>query len=320
MAYTLADFSRQATEPLKKAVIDITRKESFIMDKLPFESTGSINMKLLRMTTLPEVNTRDIGGTYSESKALTDVVEEQACILGGFIDVDTILAEAKNQVTDQRALQTKAFTKAMAYKFNDMFINGLPTTNPSEMVGLKYRVENDLPASQKINANVDVTDPDSSNAGAKLIDAIQALIHACDGHKADVLIMNTATYLKVLASIRSAGLWDKTQDNFGRNISTFGPGGPALLDLGVKANQTDQVLGWEDAGGAYAASLYGSIYAVKFGDEYINGWQFKPLTVTDKGVLENGTSMRTIIEWAVGIYFYNPRSFARLYNIKLKAA
>jgi hypothetical protein len=85
--------------------------------------------------------------------------------------------------------------------------------------------------------------------------------------------------------------------------------------LGFKADQTTKIITDTENGTALTGGATTSVYAVKFGDEYLNAWQFEPISVEDIGLLENGVSVRTIIDWGIGLYMYNPRSVARLYGV-----
>lgn len=322
MSYTLADFSRLATQPLKKAVIDIFRRESFMLDTLSFESPGTLNIELLRTKTLPTITARKIGEAYTVSKGEVENLQERVAFLGGYIDIPKEYVNAKNQVVNQRALQTEMFVTSMAYKFNDMFINGNPVSgDEDEMVGLHYRFNNDLESAQSLDAGgIDIS-ADSASLSADqttLIDKIEELIHAVDGHKADILLTNSTMYLRLLSTLRNKGYYASTKDSYGRSLMTFGEGGPKIVDIGVKADQSTLIMpNTELANGtATTGATFTSIYALKLGDPYLKGWQFNPITTVDKGLLEDHVSVRTVIDWGVGIYFYNPRSVARLYDIQ----
>jgi len=321
MAYTLADFSALAETPLKKAVVDIFRKESMLLDNLSIETAGTLNIEFVRTKTLPDITSRNIGEAFIASKGTTEPLSEQVCLLGGYIDIAKELVQAKNQIVNQRALQTQMFVTSMAYKFNDMFINGIPTSAPKDMVGLWYRIVNDLPAAQNIDSasgsGLDIS-PDASTLStqqAKLIDKLDALLHAVDGHKADMLIMNSTMYLRLLAALRAVGAFSESEDNFGRKVPVYG--GAKIIDLGVKADQTTSIIGDVETltGAALSGGSGTSIYAVRFGEPHVKAWQFAPIDVVDKGMLENHVSFRTVIDWGCGMYFYNPRSVARLYGL-----
>jgi HK97 family phage major capsid protein len=265
MAYTLADFSAQATQPLKKAVIETWRKESFLMDKLSFETTGTLSVEFVRTKTLPTITARNIGEGMTESKGVLEPMSETVSVLSAYIDVPREYVAANNTLGNIRAEQTKMFSKALAFKFNDMFINGTPASNPKEMTGIWYRLVNDFAAAQSINGGAIDVSPDSatlSTDSGKLIDFLNELNYAVDGHQADMFLCNKTLYLRILAAIRLAGLWAETKDNFGRTMPTFN--GIPIIDIGTAGDQSTSII--TDTELATGAALTGggatSIYAI----------------------------------------------------------
>ncbi|RME37941.1 MAG: hypothetical protein D6794_06150 [Deltaproteobacteria bacterium] len=322
MAYTLADYARLATSPLKAGIVDILRAESPIMDALPFENSDTLDIQILRTKSLPSIGTRRINQSFSASKGATDSITERIVNLGGMIDVDKVLVRA-GSVVDQRALQTQLFVKAMALKFNDLFINGNPTTNYDSLTGLRYRLINDLPSTQTVTAGgIDVS-PDSSTLSADqvtLIDKIHELLDVCAMKTADFLVMNREMKLRLEAALRGTGLLDTTQDNYGRRFETFGSGGPKILDIGSTdpLDYTQRIIGNTETndGSATTGGTATSIYAVKVGGgEYVNGFQLYEMDVNDLGLLTDGVTYRTVIDWPMGIYMVNPFSVARLVGV-----
>jgi hypothetical protein len=319
MAYTLADFAAQATQPLKKAVIETWRKESFLMDKLPIETTGTLSTEFVRTKTLPTITARNIGESMTESKGVLEPMSEDVSVLSAYIDVPREYVQASNTLGNVRAEQTKMFSKALAYKFNDMFINGRPSSNPKEVTGLWYRLVNDFAAAQSITAGgIDVSS-DSGTLTADsgtLIDLMNSLNYAVDGHQADMFLCNKTLYLRILAAIRIAGLWAETKDAFGRTMPTFN--GIPIIDIGNAGDQTTSIITDTEtaAGTALTGSTLTSMYAVKMGEGYVKGFQEAPVDVVDVGLLESGIAYRTHINWAIGLYIPNPRAVARLYNIQ----
>ena len=101
-------------------------------------------------------------------------------------------------------------------------------------------------------------------------------------------------------------------------MPTFGEGGPKIVDIGVKKDQSTLIMPNTELadGTATTGATFTSIYALKFGDPFLKGWQFDSVSAEDIGMLENGVSYRSIIDWGCGIYFYNPRSIARIYDIQ----
>jgi hypothetical protein len=55
---------------------------------------------------------------------------------------------------------------------------------------------------------------------------------------------------------------------------------------------------------------------VNYGDGKFGGWQMQPLQATDVGLLEAGSTYRTLVDWAGGLINQSNRSIARVYNLK----
>ena len=316
---TLAQYEQLATDPVKKSVVNIFRRDSTILERLGFESANSLNIEIIRTKNLPTVGWRKVGNAYAASEGSTEPIQERVHFLGGMVDVDKAYVIAKNTITDVRALHTNMFSSAITLAFNDAFVNGQPSVDADSIVGLWHRFKNGLiPTAQHINVNGLDVSPDSVALTANfntLYDSIMDLIHRCDLHKADALYMNDTTYLRVISGLRQLGLFTTTQDSFGKNVAQFGPGGPMIYDIGYKADQASRVIGnvENSAGTALTGGGATSIYAIKFGEGYLNGFELDGgISVKDLGLLEDGVTYRTVIDWSMGIYILNPRSVARL--------
>jgi len=58
-----------------------------------------------------------------------------------------------------------------------------------------------------------------------------------------------------------------------------------------------------------------TIYAVKFGEPYLSGFYLNDIRAEDKGELEDGVNVRTVVDWTCGLYQIHPRAIARLVGI-----
>jgi hypothetical protein len=323
MAYTMQDFANLAKkEPLKSGVIDVLRRDSFIMETLPWTPVETLAVEFIKSGNLPTVAFRKIGNTFAESKATVVPAMERVFNIGGYFDVDKAYVKSK-QLVNQRAYQAEQFVKAMSYSFNDYAINGSPIVDVDGFTGIFYRIMNELGAAQHINveggSGLDVSMDSAALAAnqTKLIGYIDAVIDACEEHTCDELWMNKSMRLALLAAIRGTGLFASDQDNYGRKVVRWGADGPIIRDLGVKADQTTKIItDVEKLDGTILTTGTGtSIYAVKQGEDYLQGINLGMVDVNDIGMLENGVAYRTVIDWFVGITYINPRSMARLSGI-----
>lgn len=320
MAYTLADYARVQKDPLKAGVVDIFRRESSPMDLLPWETIDTLKVQALRTKTLPAVEWRKIGETWSGGSGTVEPVDERVFDMGGKVDIDKLLIKSKT-VVDQRALQTQLYTTALAYEFNNVFINGDPVVvDEDQPFGLWRRIKDFLSSGQTILGGAVDISPDSaalSVAFDTFLDKIQELMHAVEGHKPDALFTNDTLYLRLLSAIRQKGLFATVEDSFGRKVATYGPGGPMIYDIGWKADQTTRIMGNVELtdGSALTGGGSTSVYAVRFGEGFLKGIQLYDMDVQDVGLLEDRVNYRTVIDWPVGLFLVNPRSIARLCGV-----
>lgn len=315
MAYTLFDYAQLAPSNLIRGVIDVFRRESFVMDHLPFPPVKGLQETVTRTAGLPAVGFRKIGETFGQSKATFEPVSERVFDLGGFIDVDKILVKAD---PSQMAVHTDAFVTAISYEFNDYFINGDPTVDIDGFTGLWYRLQNSLPARQTVTpaALVDVS-PDSAALAVAfndLLDGIDETISVLDGHMATLFLVNRTLWLRLNSGLRQLNLFAQDVDQYGRSVMRFGTGGPWIYDLGTQADQATEIIGNVEnlAASALIGGTATSLYAMRTGGNYLSGMQLYGLDVQRIGLLESGVAYRTVIDWPVGIKHVNPRAIARL--------
>jgi len=316
MAMTLAEHAKQSYNDgklLLGTIADWFLMESNVLQIIPWSSEKELAIQITSWDTLPTVGWRKINAAPSESTGKFEQKIEAKYILGHYIDVDKVLVEAN---PDNRQNQRRMSAKAMAFEFNDQFINGDPATD--EFKGLSKRVDD-------VN-NAGYTDQyfdgGSATAGRGclydtterhyFIDKVAQLIHVIAEHKPDALFMNSKLYLCFESAMRREQLLKQTEDMFGRIINTFQQ--IPLIDIGIKADQTTEIIPNDESTGGSSDET--SIYAVKYGEgEYLWGIQQKPMEVIDHGLVTSAPVFRDLVEWVVGLAVSNPRSIARAYGI-----
>jgi hypothetical protein len=318
-ALTLADYSQLAKDDgkfLTAGVIDTLRKESFLLDLLPFKTLGTLSAKNIRIKSLPTVQNRKVNASYTHTSGDFDPIEEQGFLYGGKVQIDRVYSAAKGQlIEDMEAKQVELFTTALAYQFNYDFLNGDPTSTPDGITGLRFRINNDL-SSQKFNAGgVDIS-PDTASPTTTFntfYDLLDQICYALPEHKADALLMNDTVLMQVRSGLRRLGLLNQTEDMFGRTVDRWGPNGPMLIDVGLKGDQSTRILpNTETSAGVLTGGATSSIFAVRFGEEYLTGWQLDEMKTFKN---DFGTYKEVIMDWYAGLFITNPRSVAWLYNI-----
>jgi hypothetical protein len=319
MAMTLNEYSKIAKDNLLGFIADNFLMESNVMQQIVWQTNKQLSVGIPSMDTLPSVSWRKVNAAYSESTGTVKHKTESKYIFGHDIDVDVVIAKASDTIEGARQLQRRMSAKAMAFEFNDVFINGDPASD--EFKGLSKRVD-DINADGYTSQYIDGGSTASAGRGMLydsterqyFFDMVNKLIHSIAGHDPDGLLMNSKMLLAFESAARREGLLKKDADMFGRTINTYGASNIPLIDIGLKADQSTEIITNAEvlSGGADETS----IYAVKYGEnEFLWGLQQEPLSVRDLGEVQTKPVYRDRVEWVVGLAHSNPRSIGRLYGL-----
>lgn len=313
--FTILDYERTAPDNLNKAVARTWREASPIMDLLRFRTSDKLTEKVLRFNSLNAIPWRKIGEAFSQSKVKPEPIEERLFFMGAKIDVPYEYDKASSLV-NLRAAQTEAIMKGIAYAFNNAFINGNPTSDEDSLVGMWYRIKNDLGSGQYFDADLDIS-PDTAVTSwqHKLFDRVDDLLDRVDGNSGDkVLFMGRTMYRRFQSALRSSQLLATTQDQIGRTFMTYGQGGAKIIDVGYTYDQSTQILTDTENGQAQSGGTDSSMYCVRFGDPYVMGWCQEMPNAEDVGLLEDRTNYRTVVRFSPGLFMTSPRSAAHAYG------
>ena len=318
MALTLNDYAKQSKDPLKTAILENLTRYSDLLAVLPFENVDALSSVVVRWQNLPSVAFRKLNAGYAEASGQTEQIEESVKPFGGDVDIDRVFTMVKNVIQPVAVTQTNMKLKSMGYGFNDYFMNGSPTYDADGFYGLNYRVGT-LAAKQSFVLGTAGTPFDVTASTANehaFLDGLHKLSKYVGG--ASAYFMNEAMYLGVSGVLRRLGLLDTTKDQYDREFSTFG--GAPLIDIGVKADQTTEIItDVEDPGDGDLDTS--SIYAVKFDSaEGLTGIQLNEMEAYwvggDDHELEDKPVKRLRIDWVVGLAGCGSAYVARMYNIE----
>lgn len=318
MTYTLADFERLAESQLEKAVIRTWREASPLMEALPWKKKAALEIEYLRLNEVPNVPWRNIGDSFSDAKVEPEPVKERPFFIGAKSDIakEYVFADS---IVDQRKLQDEAITKGIAYGFNYAFFMGDPTVDEKAPVGMWYRLKNDLSSAQTVaGGGLDVS-PDSAatTPGKQLLRKIDEALSLFDDLSNVKMFMNRQMKNALDFHAKDSGFLGHHTNELGKTYTTYGEGGPMIIDAGYKYDLSTQIIGNVEAddGNTLTGGDATSIYFVKTGEPHVAGFYEFDITVNDVGLIEAGTHFRTIIDWAPGIYMVHPRSVARLVGL-----
>jgi hypothetical protein len=337
-ALTLYDYGAMSSDPLvKKITMGMYETGVSVLDVMPLVSTKSLKANGVRFIagSLPAVGTRKLNDEPDVVKAVPKEFEEQAYIVSNQFQIDRFLDMEQNAIQDPIDTQFKAWQESFVRTFSDKFINASPQTDPEWFAGLRYRLgagrsAYDIPDEMNIDGgsvNLTLTASMTSTTAEtffELLDQALDAVGSSEGNGCSIFVNDTLFRRIATAAKRaqSGNALDQTKDNFDRMITTYR--NARLIQLPRKSSDangdSDKIItNTETTTGASGSSDYTSLYVCRFGQDRLSGWQFEPLAVKDLGIDPTvGTRRNVVVDWAVGLFQPNPRSAARIYDIKIK--
>lgn len=320
---SLADVAKASKEPLQKGFILDLLRHSDLLSAIPFDNVDGLKVNGTRWQTMPSAGFRKYGSGYTESSGTTEEISETLALLGGDIKIDKIGEKVKALKESPLATNMKMKAKAVAFAFNDAFINGDQGTTPDSFEGLKKRVSN-MPSRMTLDLAVstDSLKVTASAANEKLfLDALHTAIKYVDG--ATHMFCNENTWIKFGSVLRDLGLVYDVATLYDRTWQTFS--NVPLIDVGLKADKSTEIItSTEDPGdGGNDAT---SLYVVRMdGDDglrgiQLNGMDMKVYDPLNGNEMEAGPQYLRRIDWAVGLFNLSQYSICRVKGFKMAAS
>ena len=329
-ALNLADYALNSNSPMVRAITYSLILNDNVMQDVPLFTRKSLIANGVRFEgNLPTVNWSQINAEGVTVKGTPKAYQEQVFLLRNYVDVDKLLVEDENQITDPRATQAGVVMKAITYDLNYKFINNNHATgDANSFTGIRYRIDNGSTYGVRSENKIDGSTLDLRRANAtqatantlfELLDQLLWSVDAPAGGASVSLFMNEVMHRRLAFLARlmgTSGGFDVTKDQFGRTIDTYK--GALIREIGYKADQSTRIItNTENTDGTDGSSVQTSIYAVNFGADHFFGWQFAEPNVQDLGLLNNGVIYRTLIDWSIGLMNASTRSLGRLYDLKM---
>lgn len=312
MALSLVQANAVSRDQVARGVMQVFTMNSFILDRLNFETIEGTAYRYYKESALPGAEFRAVNSAYAESTGTVTSATEGLVILGGDADVDRYLQLTRSDLIDQRATQVEMKARAIAHKFNDTFINGDTGVDANSFDGLKKRLTSTQLLNSQLGANGAQINTDSTTRQT-FFDALDALVGAVPA--CDVLLTNKQVLSRYRSAARRETMANTTVDTLGRTVDLYN--GIPIVDVGNKADGTQIIPATETQGTSNDAS---SVYAVHFGagapDQGVVGLTNGGVQVMDLGQLETKPVYRTRIEWFVGLALFGPMPAARLTGVR----
>lgn len=286
MPITLADAMENASTDVDYAVIDEFRKSDWIMDSLTFDdaavpgtggattSYGYTRLIEERGAAVRDYNTEAPKGQAKRQRFTVDLVP-----FAGAYELDRALANLGQRTTDEVALQSQQAIKSVRAKFAESLVLGGRQTDNTGFDGLDAALAG---SSTEFYGGKDASSNEyldwsgiASESGAQdAIDVLDEFLSLLDGEPTAILT-NKKGQLRLRSIARRAGYYERTRDEFGRQIETYA--GVPFVDLGARSGSSSPVIPTEardvdnDGGTTAAVSGLTDLYAVRLGMDGVHG-------------------------------------------------
>lgn len=268
MPITLDESKVGMADKVDQSVINIFQRESFILQKLPFDNavspgTGGSTMTYgyTQLKTPSMAAGRKLNEEYKPGEAVKEKKTADIKIFGGSFEVDRVLEDTAAQ--SEIAFQLEEKSKATVNKFHNDFINADSLTDETSFDGLDKLVTG-TDTEFTPEATIDLSTPDAITTNSKAFRLqLDKWLAKLEG-KPDMLLMNE-TMLAIMNSVAAElGFYTRTKDAFGQDVDNYK--GIPMVDMGKYYNGTKSVdvIGTADTGET-------SIYAVTLAMDGVHG-------------------------------------------------
>ncbi len=306
---TLVEYAKQQDRrQVSTPLIESFALSSDIYGALPFENMTGPVYEYFREAALPEsMAFRGINEGSTSGRGVLEPLQEASYILDHDIDVDAAIVRRHGE--GRRAKEDRLGMAKAGRLWADTFINGDNSTEPREFNGLKARAT-------AANGKLTVNDTDSGGGPLSLTKLDEAINQV--SKPTHIIAPRTMIPLFIGAARTTslAGFVMQSWDQVGMPKLSYG-GLPFLF--GYDREIEGDLLNFDEVGAGGGSAVTASLYVVSFGENGVRGLQLKPMTILDKGELEDGITLRTHLSWDVGLVDEHHYSVHRLTSITNEA-
>ncbi|WP_431892667.1 major capsid protein [Micromonospora haikouensis] len=288
MTITLADAMRNAASDTQYAVIDETRRNSWLLDQFIFDDVatpgvggGSLSYTYSRLTQTRGGQFRAYNTEYVPAEAKRTQITSSLYPFGGAYNLDRALAHLGPRLTDEMAFQTSELIKGVRNTFAEQLIVGDHASNVLGFDGLDVALTGSVteffPNATTFYADWSPATLNTTTLAIQATDQLDEFLSLLNA-PADALLGNRLLMNRIKAIGKLAGMYTRTQDDMGRTIERYG--NSVLVDLGTvnsdMTGNTSYVIPVETrdpdgAGGGGNITNLSDLYAVRFGLDALHG-------------------------------------------------
>lgn len=226
MAITLEQSKVGMTNKVDQTVVDLTRRESDLIDKMIFDNAVSptggstLGYSYMQIKTPSTCAFRKINEEYTAGESIRELKSSQAKIFGGKFGVDRVIAATSSTALDELAFQLQQKIKGAVNLFNYTLINGDTAKDPESFDGLdKLLTGSETEYNPAVSIDLSTSATMTTNAEL-FIDTVDEWLGTMSA-KPDFLIMNEKMSTKFKSIARKVGYYTQAENAFGGKVSAY---------------------------------------------------------------------------------------------------
>jgi hypothetical protein len=302
---TITEYAKGlAIEDVRRPPIEMFARSTDVFDAMPFEGLKGSVFVYYRQAVLATPQFRAINESSSSGHGVITPLQENTAIIDHDIDVDRAIVDRHGP--ERRNYEEMMGMTAFGQLWATTVIKGDQSTNARVFNGLQVRAN---------KYSRTIANSAASGGAALSLANLDKTINA----------VNNPTH--IIAPYQSRPLWIQAARN--TTLSGFvmqefdvsgskGVGGLKASYAGLPflwgypKDDHPYMLDFNEVGSGGGAAVTASLYVVSFGEGRLRGLNLRPMETRDIGLLQDGKTYRTHLNWDVGMVDEHKYCIARL--------
>jgi hypothetical protein len=297
---TITEYAKSfAQEDIRRPPIEMFAKSTDLFDAMPFEGLKGSVFQYYRQAVLPTPQFRAIHESSSSGHGVITPLQENTCIIDHDIDVDRAIVDRHG--TERRNYEEMMGLTGFGQLWATTIVKGDQSTNPRVFNGLQVRAGK----YSRTTHNSAI----SGGAALSLLKLDQAIAQVNKPSHIIVPYLSKALWIQAARTTTLSGFVMQTWDGVGEPKVSYA-GMPLLF--GYPKDDHPYMLDFNEVASGGGGAVTASLYVVSLGEYRLRGLQLRPMEVRDIGLLQDGKTYRTHLNWDVGVVDEHKYCIARL--------
>lgn len=297
---TVTEYAKSfAKEDIRRPPIEMFARSTDFFDVLPFEGLKGSVFQYYRTAVLPTPQFRGINEASSSGHGIITPLQENTCIIDHDIDVDRAIVDRHG--TERRNFEEMMGLTSFGQLWATTMFKGDQSTNPRVFNGLQVRAN-------KYSRDIHNSTA-SGGAALSLLKLDQTIQQVNRPSHIAVPYLSKALWIQAARTTALSGFVMQTWDGVGEPKISYA-GLPFLW--GYPKDDHPYMLDFNEVGNGGGSAVTASLYVLSLGEYRLRGLQLRPMEVRDIGLLQDGKTYRTHLNWDVGLVDEHKYCIARL--------